>query len=73
MCMKAERSRLYKLYMTRPKHGFPPKEQPDVWDKLKTYWNSPEFGKVAKAGSAAPQITKTSEDVPVTTDPIVHF
>ena len=68
-CMKGERSRLHKLYMTRPERECPPKEQLDVWERLKTYWNSPEFGKVAKAGSATPQTATTSRDVPVSTGP----
>lgn len=68
-CMKAERSRLHKLYTTRRERGCPPKEQPEVWDRLKTYWRTLEFGKAAKVGSTATQIATTSEDVPVSTDP----
>lgn len=66
-CMKAERSRLHKLYLTRPDRECPPKEQPDVWDRLKTYWNSPEFGKLSKVGLVATKITTTSEDMLVNT------
>lgn len=45
-CMKAERSRLHKLYTSQPECECPTKEQPDVWDMLKTYWIFLEFGKV---------------------------
>lgn len=71
-CMKMERSRLHRLYMTRPDRECPPKEQPDVWDKLKAYWSSPEFAKVAKVakvGSAATQTATHSEDMLVITAP----
>jgi hypothetical protein len=46
--MKAERSRLHKLYITNPDRNCPPREEPRVWDMLKTYWKSPEFEKVSK-------------------------
>ena len=50
-CMKAERSRLHKLYLTNPGRACPPREEPTVWESLKTYWKSPEFGKVSKVSS----------------------
>ena len=63
-CMKGERSRLHKLYMSQPERGCPPTERPEVWERLKKYWSSLEYGKVAKVGSAA-----TPEDVTVNTEP----
>ena len=51
-CMKAERSRLHKLYITKPDRECPPREEPHVWERLKTYWQSPEFEKVSKVGTS---------------------
>ena len=69
-CMKAERSRLHKMYTSRPDRECPPKEQLDVWERLKLYWNSPEFEKVKKVGSFGTQTaTTTPSDVPVNTAP----
>lgn len=51
-CMKAERSRLHKLYITNPDRECPPREEPRVWERLKTYWQSPEFEKVSKVGTS---------------------
>lgn len=50
-CMKAERSRLHKLYITKPDRECPPREEPQVWERLKIYWQSPEFEKVSKVGT----------------------
>ena len=50
-CMKAERSRLHKLHLTNPDRICPPREEPRVWEKLKTYWKSPEFEKVSKVSN----------------------
>ena len=36
-CMKAERSRLHKLYLTKPDRDCPPKEEPRVWENLRMY------------------------------------
>lgn len=63
-CMKEERHRLHKLYMSRPDRDCPPKEKMDVWERLKSYWNSPEFGKVKKLGS---QTATTPKALPVNT------
>ena len=68
-CMKAERSRLHRLYMSRPERECPPKEQADVWERLKAYWSSPKIAKVAKMGSATPHTATTSEGGLVTTGP----
>ena len=68
-CMKAERSRLHRLYTSRPDRECPPKERVDVWERLKSYWNSPEFGKVKKVAPVATQTTTTPKDVPVNTAP----
>lgn len=51
-CMKAERSRLHKLYLTKPSRDCPHREEPAVWGKLKAYWNSPDFEKVSKVSSS---------------------
>ena len=50
-CMKAERSRLHKLYLSNPGRACPPREEPTVWESLKTYWKSADFGKVSKVSS----------------------
>ena len=50
-CMKAERSRLHKLYLTKPARECPPREEPHMWERLKIYWQSPEFEKVSKVGT----------------------
>ena len=68
-CMKAERSRMHKLYMSRRERGCPPTEQPEVWERLRTYWSSLEFGKVAKVGWAPTQTATTTQDVSVSTEP----
>ena len=47
-CMKAERQRLHKLYLTKPDRDCPPREEPYVWGNLKAYWKSPDFEKVSK-------------------------
>ena len=47
-CMKAERQRLHKLYLTKPDRDCPPREEPSVWGNLKAYWKSPDFEKVSK-------------------------
>ena len=57
---------MHRLYTLRPKRECLRKEKPDVWDRLETYWSTPEFGKV---GLAATQTATTSEDVPVSTGP----
>ena len=67
-CMKGERSRLHRLYIARPERGCPPKEQPDVWEKLKTHWSTMESGKVANVGSAPTQTATTPQDVSVSTE-----
>ena len=74
-CMKGERSRLHKLYTSRPDRDCPPKEQADVWERLKSYWKSPEFGKVKKVGPVASQTATTPKGVAVNTAPcsILYF
>ena len=73
-CMKAERSRLHKLFITKPDRECPPREEPRVWERLKTYWQSAEFEKVSKVGTtgfmlryscdyAIPLITGTTTNV----------
>lgn len=49
-CMKAERSQLHKLFVTKPDRECPPKEEPRAWNNLKKYWNSTDFEKVSKVG-----------------------
>ena len=66
-CMKGECSRLHRLYLTRPDRECPPKEQPDVWNKMKAYWNSPEVEKQSKVDSVAAKTTTTFEDILVNT------
>lgn len=51
-CMKAERSRLHKLYISKPDRECPLRDQPHVWERLKTYWHSAEFEKVSKLGTS---------------------
>ena len=51
-CMKAERSRLHKLFITKPDRECPPREEPHVWERLKAYWQSAEFEKVSKVGTS---------------------
>ena len=69
MCMKRERHRLHKLYVSRPNRECPLKEQANVWERLKSYWNSPEFGKVKKVGPVASQTATTPQDAPVNIAP----
>ena len=47
-CMKVERSRLHRLYTTKPDRECPPTEDPRVWETLKEYWRSTSFEKVSK-------------------------
>jgi hypothetical protein len=68
-CMKGERSLLHKFYMSQPGRECPLKELPDVWERLKKYCNSPDFGKVKKAGTVGGQTASTLVDVPVNTTP----
>jgi hypothetical protein len=51
-CVKAERSRLYKLFITKPDRECPPREEPRVWERLKEYWQSAEFEKVSKVDTS---------------------
>ena len=51
-CMKAERSRLHKLFITKPDRECPTREEPCVWERLKAYWQSAEFEKVPKVGTS---------------------
>jgi hypothetical protein len=51
-CVKAERSRLCKLFIMKPDRECPPREKPRVWERLKEYWQSAEFEKVSKVGTS---------------------
>ena len=64
-CMKYERFCLHKLFTLRPDRGCPPIEQPGASERLKTYWNSPEFARVKKVGSMATQTATSPPNVPV--------
>ena len=72
-CIKDERYRLHKLYMTEPDRGCSSKKQPEVWERLKTYWNSPDFAKVKKVGSMRTQTATSPNNVPVRARPCSIF